>query len=157
MNASSTAVSLAEPAGGPAASPSAATPGAGTPRIVSDCLPYGETVVLRGNVVRPASAPASPPPTQKRKAGAPPAKPAWTFELEAARCVVDLRHGKNPAKHPVSSLLLMPIAGATDVPPTVDGRVVEATGVLVGIVSGENLHVLYVVRELTTASPVGTP
>jgi len=124
---------------------------------VSDCLPYGETVVLRGTVLRPAPASASTPPPQKRKAGAPAGKPAWTFELEAARCVVDMRKGKDLAKHPVSSLLLMPIAGATNVPPTVEGRLVDATGVLVGIVSGENLHVLYVVREITAGSPVGTP
>jgi len=49
----------------------------------------------------------------------------------------------------VSRMLLMPIAGVAKSYPNFAGQLAEATGVLVGIVSGGEVHVLYAVRELT--------
>jgi hypothetical protein len=46
-------------------------------------------------------------------------------------------------------MLLMPIAGVEKSYDKLEGERVEATGVLVGLVSAGEVHVLCVVRELT--------
>ncbi len=51
-------------------------------------------------------------------------------------------------------LLLLPIANVAATYKKLEGRRVEATGVLMGVSSGGQVHVLYVVRELTPADAV---
>jgi len=49
-------------------------------------------------------------------------------------------------------MLLMPIHGVDAKYKGLEGKLVEATGVLVGIKSGSEVHVLYVIRELSAAT-----
>jgi hypothetical protein len=111
---------------------------------------------LRGLVARPAPPPTPPVSKPKGKTAAPPSNPAWRFQLEPPRCVVAAPKGKQPAEVPVSTLLLMPIGGVSDSYRTFEGRLVDATGVLVGIFSGDQVHVLYVVRELKPVAAANT-
>ena len=160
--------------GAPSAAPSESNPAAATPETSNEsptnpsdtrsgkatftaargCLPLGETVVLQGVVTRPAPASllASPTPKRRTKTGAPPSKPAWRFQLQPPRCVSPAFPGKKPAEVPVSTLFLMPIAGAAATYETFEGELVEATGVLLAISSGDQVHVLYVVREVSSAT-----
>ncbi len=113
------------------------------------CLPYGGTVVLRGVVERPKPGSAHAPTKKMHEKGAPPSKPAWSFELESPSCVGAPSKTDESVSVPVSRLLLMPIAGVSDGFESSAGKHVEATGVLVGLVSGGEVHVLFMVRELT--------
>jgi hypothetical protein len=53
-------------------------------------------------------------------------------------------------------MLLVPIANVAATYQKLEGRRVEATGVLVGVSSGGQVHVLYMVRELAPVEAVAS-
>jgi hypothetical protein len=118
---------------------------ANTPLPVG-CLPYGQDVILRGIVERPP--PTAKAPSKKGK-GRTAGSTAWRFQLDAPRCVGGPSDSSEPVRVPVSTMILVPILGVASSYTKLEGKRVEATGVLLGVVSGSQVHVVYVVRTLT--------
>lgn len=107
----------------------------------TECLPYGSDVILRGVVERPP--PASAP--GKKGNGGASSNMAWRFRLDSPRCVGAPSGGSAP----VTTMILLPLQDAASSYRKLEGQRVEATGVLVGLTTKSDVHVVYTVRKLT--------
>lgn len=108
------------------------------------CLPYGQDVILRGVVERPPLSASAPVKKPKNRVST---NTAWRFRLDSPRCV-----GAPPeASGPVTTMILVPLRDIANTYRKLEGERVEATGVLVGLVSGSDVHVVYMVRAFRPA------
>lgn len=121
---------------------------AGNASFSHACLPYGQDVILRGVVEQPPPITKGPAKKGKNKAST---NTAWRFRLDSPRCV----GAPSGASEPVETMILVPLQDIAKTYRKLEGQHVEALGVLVGLVSGSDVHVVYMVRAFTPVP--GTP
>jgi hypothetical protein len=142
---SGTQPEVAGTAGDPAAESKQPAPGTGAADNASlshACLPYGQDVLLRGVVEQPPPTTKGPAKKGKNKAST---NTAWRFRLDSPRCV----GAPSGSSEPVTTMILVPLQDISKTYRKFEGQHVEALGVLVGLVSGSEVHVVYMVRAFT--------
>jgi hypothetical protein len=122
--------------------PAVASAAAGNGSPSQDCLAYGQDVILRGVVEQPPPITKGPAKKGKNKAST---TTAWRFRLDSPRCV----GAPSGASEPVETMILVPLQDIAKTYRKLEGQHVEALGVLVGLVSGSEVHVVYMVRAFT--------